>query len=353
MLTDGVVIKESCIDGKGIFAIRNFKQGEVVLHWDISQVLDPKDVEMFTDEEKKYITVVNGQYTKMQEPEKFVNHSCDPNTFVKDFCDVALRDIVEGEEITSDYTDSLFPNTVMLCNCGSNHCKKVITNIKFLLQQSDFAAIPSQAERLDERHTTDLSMEIICCGLDIEVLGGVYKTSADTELMADTVDIGRDETFLEIGCGTGVVCLVLSLQAKSGIGVDINKLAIENSKLNAVRNSVINNVEFLESNLFENVQGQFDVIICNPPYNNNTAKDNIDKMFWDTDDDMKRRFFQEVGKYLKENGRIYFGWANFADLDLYLPFRLAEEYGFEVVNVSSRPSKSKSCLFYVFEFKRK
>lgn len=289
----------------------------------------------------------------MQEPEKFVNHSCDPNTFVKDFCDVALRDIVEGEEITSDYTDSLFPNTVMLCNCGSNHCKKVITNIKFLLQQSDFAAIPSQAERLDERHTTDLSMEIICCGLDIEVLGGVYKTSADTELMADTVDIGRDETFLEIGCGTGVVCLVLSLQAKSGIGVDINKLAIENSKLNAVRNSVINNVEFLESNLFENVQGQFDVVICNPPYNNNTAKDNIDKMFWDTDDDMKRRFFQEVGKYLKENGRIYFGWANFADLDLYLPFRLAEEYGFEVVNVSSRPSKSKSCLFYVFEFKRK
>lgn len=222
---------------------------------------------------------------------------------------------------------------------------------KFTLEQSDFAAIPSQSERLDERHTTDLPMEIVCCGLDIQVFGGVYKTSVDTELMADTVKIEPHQTFLEIGCGTGAVCISLSQKAQSGIGVDINKLAVENSKFNAVRNEV-NNVEFFELNLFENVEGKFDVIICNPPYNNNIAKDNIDKMFWDENDDMKQRFFKEVGEYLKESGRIYFGWANFADIDLYLPFCLAEENGFEVVNVQSRPSRSKNCLFYVFEFKR-
>ncbi len=353
MNTDEVVIKESLIDGKGIFASRNFKQGEVILHWDTTQVIDKSELKKLDEEEKKYITLVNGQYTKMQEPEKFVNHSYNPDTYVKNFCDVALRDISEGEEITSDYTDSLPPNTVIPCNCGSKRCRKVITNMKFLLQQSDFAAIPSQTERLDERHQTSEPMEIVCCGLPIQVLSGVYKTSADTELMADTVKIELHQTFLEIGCGTGIVCISLAKKAKSGVGVDINKLAVENSKLNFARHSSINNVEFLESNLFENVQGQFDVIICNPPYNNNNAKDNIDKMFWDAKDDMKQRFFKEVGNYLKENGRIYFGWANFADLDLYLPFRLAEENGFEVVDVQSRPSKSKNCLFYVFEFRRK
>lgn len=223
--------------------------------------------------------------------------------------------------------------------------------MQFLLEPGNFSATLSQTERLQERHTTTETIEIICCGFPLQVFGGVYKTSADTELMADTVKIEPHQTFLEIGCGVGAICIALAKKAHSGVGVDINKLAVENSKVNTERLGVAN-VEFLESNLFEKVNGQFNEIICNPPYNNNFSKDNIDKMFWDDGDDMKRRFFNEVGKYLKENGRIYFGWANFADLDLYLPFRLAEENGFQVVDVRSRSSKSKDCLFYVFEFKK-
>lgn len=126
MNTDEVVIKESLIDGKGVFASRNFKQGEVILHWDTTQIIDKGELKKLDEEENKYITLVNGRYTKMQEPEKFVNHSCDPNTSIKDFCDVALRDISEGEEVTSDYTDSLPSNTVIQCSCGSENCKTVI-----------------------------------------------------------------------------------------------------------------------------------------------------------------------------------------------------------------------------------
>lgn len=68
----------------------------------------------------------------MQEPEKYTNHSCDSNTKAKNFCDVAIKDIKKGEEITVDYTEALTPGTKMECNCKSKSCKKIIKRTKLL-----------------------------------------------------------------------------------------------------------------------------------------------------------------------------------------------------------------------------
>jgi len=92
------------------------------------------------------------------------------------------------------------------------------------------------------------------------------------------------------------------------------------------------------------------VIICNPPFTKHDARDNIDRMFWDPEDEMKRKFFREAGKFLKPNGKIYFGWANFADVDVNLPFKLAEENGYELVNKFNKPFEN-DFTYYVFEFK--
>ncbi|MBI2590175.1 hypothetical protein HYW32_04115 [Candidatus Berkelbacteria bacterium] len=67
---------------------------------------------------------------------------------------------------------------------------------------------------------------------------------------------------------------------------------------------------------------------------------------------MKRKFFGEVGAYLKPNARIYFGWANFADIDVDLPFKLAGENGYEFVNKFSKP-QGIDFTFDVFEFRVK
>jgi uncharacterized protein len=126
MKTDKVLVKKSKIDGNGVFALRDFKKNEIILHWDISHVLSIETVDSMSKEEKKYISFFNNTYVVMQEPEKFVNHSCEPNTTAKNFCDVAVRDIKKGEEITANYTEELLPNTSMECNCGSSKCKKII-----------------------------------------------------------------------------------------------------------------------------------------------------------------------------------------------------------------------------------
>lgn len=126
MQSDNVIVKKSYIEGKGVFASRDFKKGEIVLHWDISHTLSKEKVDKMSNKEKKYISLLDNKYVIMQEPERFVNHSCSANTTAKNFCDIAKRDISKGEEITANYTEELLPNTSMKCNCGSKNCIKTI-----------------------------------------------------------------------------------------------------------------------------------------------------------------------------------------------------------------------------------
>lgn len=216
------------------------------------------------------------------------------------------------------------------------------------LEPSATKIIPRQAIRLDERRKAE-SIEVECCGLKITVSSGVYIASTDSELMAETVAIKGSESFLEIGCGTGVVSIVLAKRAKYGVGVDINDRAVVNSQQNSQRHDVTN-VEFFKSDVFENVQGKFDVVLCNPPYTKHEITDDIDRMFWDPQDEMKQKFFEQVSKYLKPQGRIYLGWANFADIDVNLPFKLAEANGYKLVNVFERPHPRNEFSYFVFEF---
>lgn len=217
------------------------------------------------------------------------------------------------------------------------------------IKPSNFLSVPSQAESLAERHGVEIT-EKQCGSFKVKIFPGVYRTSIDTELMIGSVKISPNETFLEVGCGSGIISVSLANNCLSGVGVDINEGAVLNSIENARMNGAPH-LTFLKSNLFENVSGQFDVIICNPPYTNHPTNDDIEKMFWDEGDKMKRDFFLEVKKYLKPNGRIYFGWANFADIDSELPFRLANNAGFTSLNVFERPSKHNEFSFYVIEFK--
>jgi len=126
MNTDEVMVKNSKIEGKGVFALRNFKKGEVILHWDASKTLLKEVSDKMSQNDKKYVSFLGGKYIIMQAPEKYVNHSCEPNTTAKNFCDIAIRDIKKEEEITADYAEELPPDTSLEYHCGSKKCRGVI-----------------------------------------------------------------------------------------------------------------------------------------------------------------------------------------------------------------------------------
>ena len=121
-----VVIKNSKIQGKGVFANKRFEKGEIVMRWDTSIILTEKQAIKIPKKNKKYLVYSDGKYIVAQAPEKYLNHSCESNTQEKNNCDVAINDIRKGEELTTDYSKDAPSHNKMACNCKSKRCKKII-----------------------------------------------------------------------------------------------------------------------------------------------------------------------------------------------------------------------------------
>ncbi|MCX6819477.1 MAG: hypothetical protein NT129_05785 [Candidatus Aenigmarchaeota archaeon] len=124
-----ITVKKSRIEGKGIFAARNFKQGDIILKWN-PRVLTTEQAKQVQENKKRYLYYSKGKHILMHAPEKYVNHSCEANTYVKAFCDIAKRNIKKGEGITSDYAKAVGTELNMKCNCGSKACRRIIRKNK-------------------------------------------------------------------------------------------------------------------------------------------------------------------------------------------------------------------------------
>lgn len=129
-----IVVSKSKIHGKGVFANRDIKKGEVVftikgklVHW----VINNQKESLYAP---AWIGMSKHSWIDPDEPARFLNHSCNPDCGIKGKLKVAaLRNIKKGEEITIDYSitemDKLW---YMKCNCGSKNCRKKIRSIQFL-----------------------------------------------------------------------------------------------------------------------------------------------------------------------------------------------------------------------------
>lgn len=106
-------------------------------------------------------------------------------------------------------------------------------------------------------------------GLTFSVNEDVLCPRPDTEVLVEEVlkHLHDGMRILDIGTGSG--CILLSLLHYSndcrGVGADISGKALQIAKENAERLS-IEQVCFVESDLFEKVEGQFEIIVSNPPY---------------------------------------------------------------------------------------
>ncbi len=98
-----VIIGKGNLAGKGVYANRNFKKDEVVVKYNL-KALTEEEFENLPENEKKFTHTHWGVIDLYSEPERYVNHSQDPNTYqdLTNQCDVALRDIQKGEMITTD-----------------------------------------------------------------------------------------------------------------------------------------------------------------------------------------------------------------------------------------------------------
>ena len=100
-----VIIGKGNLDGKGVYANRDFRKGQVVIKYHLNPLTENEFVNL-PENEKMFTHLHWGTINLYSEPERYVNHSDNPNTYqdLMKQCDVALRDIKKGEKITGDAT---------------------------------------------------------------------------------------------------------------------------------------------------------------------------------------------------------------------------------------------------------
>lgn len=109
--------------------------------------------------------------------------------------------------------------------------------------------------------------------LNFLVTKDVLIPRQDTEILVEEViKIAKDipnPIILDMCTGSGAIAISIAKYVKNCkvIAVDISPKALEIAKKNASLNGVINNIEFIESNLFAKLKNlKFNVIVSNPPY---------------------------------------------------------------------------------------
>lgn len=134
-----VIVAESKTHGLGVFAVRDFEEHETVLIIDDTRVVNEKNPLRTELGEYDYHCdyLADGKVVLMQSPERHINSSCDPNTYVKTINGVrhvlARRPVNSGEEITYDYIINCHGGGVWPCNCGSARCRGTIVSSFFEL----------------------------------------------------------------------------------------------------------------------------------------------------------------------------------------------------------------------------
>ncbi len=192
------------------------------------------------------------------EAEGIENADCDIRILLEDLCGVDREELfLQGDKIISRRESEIFMNAV--------------------------------TRRLGHYPVQYITGKQEFMGLTFSVNQNVLIPRMDTEILVEEVLKELDDGSRILDMCTGSGCILLSLLYYSndceGVGVDISEEALDVAKDNAGRlilddtfdilfktgglgkkHLEEDKIEFIQSNLFNDVRGKFDIIVSNPPY---------------------------------------------------------------------------------------
>lgn len=176
--------------------------------------------------------------------------------------------------------------------------------------------IKRRADRIPLQHLTN---EQEFMGLSFYVDENVLIPRQDTEILVEEAMLHLKDGMRILDMCTGSGCILLSLLHYSneceGVGVDLSPEALKVAQKNAV--NLQENPRFIESNLFEKVEGKFGMIVSNPPYIETNVvatlmpevKDHEPMMALDGMEDglfFYRKIVEEARHYLYDGAGLFF-----------------------------------------------
>lgn len=144
------------------------------------------------------------------------------------------------------------------------------------------------------------------------------ETEGLVELILREVDPEDKMEILELGTGSGAIAIALAKLLPQGQirATDISPATLELARENAERNGVARKIEFIESDWFAQVVGQFDLIVANPPYVGveeiaglpREVREHEPRVAWNGGErglEALQEIIAEAPPYLKPGGRLY------------------------------------------------
>lgn len=189
----------------------------------------------------------------------------------------SLRENIDIEEIKND--------VISLCRTIPKHFWLNFSNKS--LFHSDYSKVCYNLERYIKKSypIPYLTNKTSFYGLTFYIEEGVFIPQKDTEILVEkTLEITdkywkKKESLkvLDIGTGCGNIAISLAKSRKKWIftSIDINEKALRVAMNNSVIHQ-IKNIEFIQSNLFDNIISKdFSIVISNPPYVSDMEYKNI------------------------------------------------------------------------------
>lgn len=199
-----------------------------------------------------------------------------------------------------------------------------------LITREDYELTAQELERVSEMKERRLKFEPMqyilgyCefMGLDFSLNESTLIPRPDTECLVERVmeyiKLNSAKTVLDIGTGSGAIAVSLAALADVFcVGCDISKNALKMAAYNGEKNGVKAKTKFVQSDVFENIEGEFDIIVSNPPYIESDVISTLSPQVKDFEpvgaldggsDGLKfyRKIAAEAKKYLKYGGLLAF-----------------------------------------------
>lgn len=154
--------------------------------------------------------------------------------------------------------------------------------------------------------------------LNFYVDENVLIPQPDTEvLVEEVIKLSKaGSKMLDMCTGSGAIAIALAYYLKEVqvVATDISSKALEIAEENYKRNKKENSIKFIKSNMFENINEEFDIIVSNPPYIETDEILNLNKQVQNEPHlaldggkdglDFYRIFANEAYKYLNKGGYL-------------------------------------------------
>jgi release factor glutamine methyltransferase len=130
----------------------------------------------------------------------------------------------------------------------------------------------------------------------------IYEPAEDSFLLKKQLKkfIKKDMKVLDLGTGSGIQALEAKALGAEVLASDINQACVNHVKRL--------NVKTIQSNLFENIKGKFDIIIFNPPYLPEDPLEPEDSKLSTTGgkkgNEILIKFLRKAKNHLEKNGKI-------------------------------------------------